>query len=259
MDNVLREKIKEYYTGYYRDDCPLPDWEVRVEARVKEDALEAVRMKKLEKLLDVSFSGQRHCIIGAGTGGLAVVLAKEYGVDVYGVEPSREEMDIIRLQCKTANISEDHFREEPCETLSFEDNMFDVVHCFTVLEHVEDIDTCLDQMIRVTKPGGKIYISTPNYAFPYERHYKVPFPTFLPKWVGALFLRILGRSPAFLKTINFVTERQTQRLLFRKKGIVWYRLYKPHAGASGRFGKVWDWLIFRRGMSMNQDIIIRKR
>ncbi|HBB37595.1 MAG: Methyltransferase type 11 [Candidatus Magasanikbacteria bacterium GW2011_GWD2_43_18] len=258
MDKILEDKIKTYYTKYYRDSCKLPDWQERTAQRLKEDQLESTRMKEMEALLDVSFQNQRHCIIGAGTGGLAIVLEKEFGVDVYGIEPCEEEMTIIHLQCDQANIPREKFKQEPCETLSFEDNMFDIVHCFTVIEHVDDINQCLEQIIRVTKPGGKIYINTPNYAFLYERHYKIPFPTFFPKRMRTLYMKFIGKWTPFFETINFVTEKDIDQLLIKKSDIVWYRLYRPHTSAIGRFAKLWDYLRFKKNITMNQEIIIKK-
>ncbi|WP_219925286.1 methyltransferase domain-containing protein [Aeromonas veronii] len=36
----------------------------------------------------------------------------------------------------------------------FEDNTFDVVTTYQTLEHVQDVAACIDELIRVAKPGG---------------------------------------------------------------------------------------------------------
>ncbi|HLA82780.1 MAG TPA: class I SAM-dependent methyltransferase [Thermoleophilia bacterium] len=44
--------------------------------------------------------------------------------------------------------------------LEYDDNRFDVVTCVDVLEHVEDYDRLIREMLRVSKKG--LFISTPN-------------------------------------------------------------------------------------------------
>lgn len=43
---------------------------------------------------------------------------------------------------------------------------FDMVVCLETLEHVPDHDKALRELVGVTKPGGRIIISTPNYFSP---------------------------------------------------------------------------------------------
>ncbi len=47
------------------------------------------------------------------------------------------------------------------EALPFEDNVFDTVVSFAVLEHVRDPFSCAREMVRVAKPGAKIVCSVP--------------------------------------------------------------------------------------------------
>lgn len=58
------------------------------------------------------------------------------------------------------------------QKLPFEDNNFQTVICSDVLEHVYNPQDVLNEIIRVTKPGGYILISTPfNYwmhEIPYD-------------------------------------------------------------------------------------------
>ena len=61
-------------------------------------------------------------------------------------------------------------------------------------------------MIRVLKPNGYIYINTHDYRFPYERHYKIVFPAFLPKVFGYLYLLLKGKPIKFLRHINYVPK-----------------------------------------------------
>ena len=48
----------------------------------------------------------------------------------------------------------------------FEDNEFDVVYSSHVIEHVPDVIGMVEELHRVTKPGGVIKILTPHYTNP---------------------------------------------------------------------------------------------
>lgn len=42
---------------------------------------------------------------------------------------------------------------------------FDMVVCADVLEHIYDVDHCLNEIKRVLKPDGKAVITTPNFSY----------------------------------------------------------------------------------------------
>ena len=83
---------------------------------------------------------------------------------------------------------------------------FDAVVSLQVLEHVDDAQKVLAEVWRVLKPGGHFYLACENYLAFREGHYRVPWLPLLPKRVGALYLRAIGRSPQFLlEAVNYVT------------------------------------------------------
>ena len=59
------------------------------------------------------------------------------------------------------------------ERLPFQDNTFDAVFSFAVLEHVKDPFRCASELIRVLKPGGDLYCQVPFLApfHGYPDHY----------------------------------------------------------------------------------------
>lgn len=258
MKDILKEKIIAYYTKYYRDECSLPDWKSRVETRLSEESNDRKRIDILCKNLNFDFFNKKHLIVGAGTGGLAVCLKLDCRADVYGVEPSSEEYEIIKLKCIENNIDPGNFFKAYGESLPFKDNTFEYIHCFTVLEHVSNVEKCIDEMIRVLNPGGKIIINTPNYAFPQERHYKIYFPTFLPKFFGYLYLILLGKNYHFFSGINMLTDRDLNKILIKKENIGWYRLYYSKKRNTGKMSWLTNYLHFKKFVYPQQDIIIFK-
>jgi SAM-dependent methyltransferase len=47
--------------------------------------------------------------------------------------------------------------------LPFTDNAFDLVVSCETIEHVPDVNAAVREMFRVTKPGGQLILTTPNY------------------------------------------------------------------------------------------------
>jgi SAM-dependent methyltransferase len=49
---------------------------------------------------------------------------------------------------------------------------FDLTVCHYVLEHVSELDACCDELVRVTRPGGTLYLSVPRAAAFDDRLYR---------------------------------------------------------------------------------------
>jgi ubiquinone/menaquinone biosynthesis C-methylase UbiE len=49
------------------------------------------------------------------------------------------------------------------QSLPFADNSFDVVVSCETIEHLPHVQSALNDMHRVTRPGGKLFLTTPNY------------------------------------------------------------------------------------------------
>ena len=56
--------------------------------------------------------------------------------------------------------------------LPLRDAAFDLTVCHYVLEHVTELAKCCDELMRVTKPGGQLYLSVPRAAAFDDRLYR---------------------------------------------------------------------------------------
>jgi ubiquinone/menaquinone biosynthesis C-methylase UbiE len=258
----IEVKIKDYYTGIYKK-VGLNNISESVASRLSEETQEAKRIDKIEGLIGLSFGkGQKHLIIGTGTGGLAVALYKR-GCEVYGVEPNQTANDIVRMKAESVGMQKDKFTTDKAESLPFQNGAFDFIHCVSVIEHVNDVKKSLNEMIRVLKPGGCIYLSTPNFSFPYERHYKIAFPTFLPRLLGYLYLLLKGKPVDFYGQLNFVTEKNINRILFEnKEPVTWQRFYEQYSYLNPETRSLrhlfWRFYTLSLNVPMNQEVFIRK-
>jgi len=70
----------------------------------------------------------------------------------------------------SAKYLESSFIQANIPPLPFEDNLFDTVVSFQVIEHIKEDVTYLKEIHRILKPGGKAYISTPNIKMTLSRN-----------------------------------------------------------------------------------------
>lgn len=98
--------------------------------------------------------------IGAGTGEFLSV-AKNDGWQTIGVEPSGKAKAIAINK----GIS---FVEQ---TTELENNSFDVISMWHVLEHVPDLDKQIKELKRLLKPTGTLIIAVPNFKSFDAKHY----------------------------------------------------------------------------------------
>ena len=75
--------------------------------------------------------------------------------------------------------------------LPLADASVDVVLCAQVYEHVPDDERLAEEIYRVLAPGGVVFFSGPNWLFPVELHYNLPFVHWLPSRLADAVLRIL--------------------------------------------------------------------
>jgi 2-polyprenyl-3-methyl-5-hydroxy-6-metoxy-1,4-benzoquinol methylase len=87
-----------------------------------------------------------------------------------------------------------HFLRGDAMGLPFRENSMDVIVCAQVYEHVPDADVLFEELYRLLKPGGVIFFSGPNWLFPIEPHYFLPFLHWLPARAADLYLRVTRRG-----------------------------------------------------------------
>lgn len=142
-------------------------------------------VQQIEYINGSSLHNMKILVFGCGLGGSSVAFALR-GAEVYGVDISENCIKIARKRAQEHNVSDKiHlFYYENTKRLNFPDNMFDVVTCEAVLEHIaNDRMTYIREMWRVLKKEGVLFIAnTPNLLYPYDTHTTKLF--FVP-WMSA--------------------------------------------------------------------------
>jgi len=139
----LRESTDRYYTAYYRDTLGIPGWSALVRLRREEEVQErARRLARLEALLGADALQGRVLNVGCGTGGFNAAAAAA-GVRVAGVDAGADAIAICALRPRVGL----GFARAAAESLPFSDGVFDVVHCFSVIEHVASVTATIRAVV----------------------------------------------------------------------------------------------------------------
>ena len=149
-------------------------------------------------------SGAEVLDLGAGLGAMSEELLLA-GAKVISLEPGGAWADLTRRRLER---HAGHFRLVNAfgEAIPLPDQSVDLIVSLQVLEHVQDPSRVLAEALRVLRPGGHFYLSCENYLAFREAHYQLPWLPLLPKTIGKLYLRLLGRSPRFLEeAITYTT------------------------------------------------------
>lgn len=93
--------------------------------------------------------------IGAGRGEL-LQAGIELGWRVIGIEPS------TTFAAHAAKFSTAEVRREPVEQCGFASSFFDVVVLSGVLEHLYNPDETIQEISRILRPGGALFVDVPN-------------------------------------------------------------------------------------------------
>jgi len=217
----LRERLRRYYTAYYRDTLGIPTWAALVALREEEEErLEAPLLERLRRRVGPDALRGRVLNVGCGTGGFNVAAARA-GVSAVGVDDDDEAIGICGLKGRKSGGA---FVQAHAEALPFADGVFDLVHCFSVIEHVASVEATVAEMVRVARPGGAVYVHTPSAWSLWEGHYKVFWLPFLPPPLARLYLRLRGRPTAYLATLRRLTPGRLRRA-FARAGIRDAELY----------------------------------
>jgi SAM-dependent methyltransferase len=100
-------------------------------------------------------SGARVLDVGCGVGQVVARL-NEAGFEAHGVDVSEPNIERARKFC-------DRCRFYDGKKLPFADNFFSSAGALNVLEHVEEPEAFIAELVRVVDIGGKIVLSSPNF------------------------------------------------------------------------------------------------
>jgi len=147
--------------------------------------------------------------VGCGTG-RNLQLLDQFGKSV-GVEPPGPGLD----QCREAGLGEDKVVAGDALNLPIEDESYDLVTSFDVLEHLDDDKAGLDEIRRVLRPAGHVLITVPAYRFLWSTH---------DESLGHRRRYVASEIHNLLNNNGFVVIRRSYAISFALPGIMAFRL-----------------------------------
>ncbi|EFJ30343.1 hypothetical protein SELMODRAFT_89835 [Selaginella moellendorffii] len=97
--------------------------------------------------------------VGCGFGGTSRYLSKKYSANVKGIALSDYEIARAKAIARAEGVSDKvTFQVANALNQPFEDGQFDLVWCMECAVHIEDKLKLVQEMARVTKPGGRVVL-----------------------------------------------------------------------------------------------------
>lgn len=168
----------------------------------------------------------RKKVLEIGTGpGVFLNECRKHGAEVTGIEPNQRSVGIARNHFGLDLLAISFKEAISCELLPVDS--FDIAFVFEVIEHVSTVGAFVEDLSRVLKPGGCVFISTPNFQLFYlmkdavpavsqwQEHLHFFTPCTLKKCLERYGFRITE-----LKLLSLLSESEREKQALMKKRLV---------------------------------------
>ena len=159
--------------------------------------------------------------VGAGSLILSCQLLRE-GFMVTALEPFGDGFNHFRqLQNIVIGIATQlgclpQLIDKPAEDLS-KQNCYDMAFSINVMEHVNDVDRVINNVVLALKDGASYRFICPNYLFPYEPHFNIP-TLFTKSLTEKVFYKAINNNLTLndplgtWKSLNWITVTSVKRI-----------------------------------------------
>jgi len=221
----IKEEAQKYFTKHYplaseeEINKQIEDWQNKIDSSKNLVSFFIERVGEVEnkRILDVGF----------GSGGIAIAF-NHAGAEMYGVDVEPELKDIANRNV-LANGAVANLKTYEGKRLPYDDNYFDYIVCFSVVEHMSYPQEVLNEMLRVLKVGGRVLLTLPNKYYPKETHTLAYFVSYMPRKLANPYLKLLKRSPLEHDNLHFYSYFDILKMLKKtnyKYGLVYKELDK---------------------------------
>lgn len=175
------------------------------------------RTRKARKILAVL----REALTGRNLGSLRV-LDVGASAGIISGELGRVFREVVGIDIDEAGIERgrrfltgpnQELRAGDAMNLPFEDETFDVAVMNHVYEHIPDARRAFDEIWRVLRPAGVVYVGAPNRLAPVEPHHKLVGLSWLPPRAADFYVRAAGKGDRYYERPR--TFRGLKRLTAR--------------------------------------------
>lgn len=100
--------------------------------------------------------------------------------------------------------------------ISLADNSVDVIICNQVYEHVNRQEELMSEIFRVLKYDGFCYFGAGNRYVLMEGHYRLPFLSWLPRWLADKYMKLAGKKGKYdIRLLSLGKLRKLTRNFWR--------------------------------------------
>jgi SAM-dependent methyltransferase len=139
--------------------------------------------------------GGRTVVDVGGGGGWFTAAFRARGANCYLFDPDPAELSLRTAAPAGAVVADGYW-------LPVRDGCADVTFSSNVLEHVPDPVGLIEEMIRVTRPGGLVYLSFCNWYSPWGGHEMSPWHYLGPRYAERRYIRRHRRQPKHHYGVN---------------------------------------------------------
>lgn len=188
IERELRERIE----ARTRSMSWRPGYESWVEGRIQQEHSQTPTIDNLRSYFGAELENLSILEIGSGMGGLLVRLQQE-GLKAFGLDYCTDYCVISKIRGMRYGIGTPIFNAQ-AERIPLRDQSVDVILCYEVFEHVFDPVTLLQELRRVVRPNGVVFITVPNRWALYDHHYHLWGVNLLPRRLAEVIIRRTGRD-----------------------------------------------------------------
>ena len=152
-----------------------------------EESVALFNMRQQKWGMDLNWFRDKVCLdAGCGGGRFVVAMARLGARRVYGIDISKNAITAAGERLKESNLANAEVQVASVLNLPFSNQMLDYVVSSGVIHHTPDPKKGFNELVRVLKPGGKLFLSVygkgglkwlTNDIFRYTVCKIIPFPT----------------------------------------------------------------------------------
>lgn len=169
------------FVDYYRDESVSPRTLHRFSGN---------RDRLIRLLASTGYPVQKLDVLDIGCGaGTGTRLWADLGHRATGIDVNEPLIALARERARRDGVD---IRFENCSATSLPvpDASQDVCILPELLEHVPDWRGCVNEAVRVLRPGGVLYLSTTNLLCPKQQEYELPFYSWYPGFLKRHYERL---------------------------------------------------------------------
>ena len=159
-------------------------------------------------------TGDRVLEVGCGSAALAAAVARR-GAAVTATDVSLRWLVLARKRLAEEGLAGVRLVCCAAEEPLLPEESFDAVLASDVVEHVESPQDFVAGCGRVLRPGGLLFLATPNrYSLGLEPHVRLPLVGYLPRPLATRYVRAVRGAP--YDHVRLLSARELRRLLEEK-------------------------------------------